>query len=98
VTILTEFFPHIYFGGVCVSFWGPLSWSLIFGLAFATMVTLIVVPALYLMAERSKRKSVIILNHFEMGHALMYVPFLILILRFYMWIRKIKLDYGNLDY
>jgi multidrug efflux pump subunit AcrB len=98
VTLLTEFNPHLYFGGDSVTFWGPLSWTMIFGLAFATMITLIVVPALYLMAERSKRKSIIILDHFEMSRGLMYVPFLILVIRLYMKIRGIKLEYGNLDY
>jgi multidrug efflux pump subunit AcrB len=98
VTLLTEFNPHLYFGGDSVTFWGPLSWTMIFGLAFATVITLVVVPALYLIAERSKRRSIIILDHFEMSRGLMYVPFLILIIRLYMKIRGIKLEYGNLDY
>jgi multidrug efflux pump subunit AcrB len=46
--------PHIYFGGDNVAFWGPLSWTMIFGLGFATFLTLILVPAMYLVSERMK--------------------------------------------
>ncbi|HXP48636.1 MAG TPA: efflux RND transporter permease subunit, partial [Bacteroidia bacterium] len=46
-TLFTEFNPHIFFGGDSVSFWGPLSWTMIFGLSFATFLTLILVPVLY---------------------------------------------------
>jgi len=45
-TIFTELNPHIYFGGDNVAFWGPLAWSIIFGLSFATFLTLMFVPAL----------------------------------------------------
>ena len=48
--------PHIFLGGDNVAFWGPLSWTIIFGLGFATFVTLIVVPVLYLMVEGWKLK------------------------------------------
>ena len=47
VTIFTELNPHIYFGGDNVAFWSPLAWSIIFGLSFATFLTLMFVPALY---------------------------------------------------
>ncbi len=47
VTLFTELNPHIYFGGDNVAFWGPLAWTIIFGLSFATFLTLILVPALY---------------------------------------------------
>lgn len=46
-TIFTELNPHIYFGGDNGAFWGPLAWSIIFGLSFATFLTLMFVPALY---------------------------------------------------
>ena len=45
-TLFTELNPHIYFGGDNVMFWGPLAWSIIFGLSFATFLTLMFVPAL----------------------------------------------------
>jgi len=46
-TLFSELNPHIYFGGDNVAFWGPLVWSIIFGLSFATFLTLMFVPALY---------------------------------------------------
>jgi multidrug efflux pump subunit AcrB len=46
-TLFTELNPHIYFGGDNVAFWSPLAWSIIFGLSFATFLTLMFVPALY---------------------------------------------------
>ncbi|HXC06954.1 MAG TPA: efflux RND transporter permease subunit, partial [Bacteroidia bacterium] len=54
VTLFTELNPHIYFGGDSVAFWGPLSWTMIFGLSFATFLTLILVPVLYLIHARLK--------------------------------------------
>ena len=55
VTLFSEFNPHIYFGGDNVVFWKPLSWTIIFGLAFAFFMTLIIVPSMYLIAERLRR-------------------------------------------
>jgi multidrug efflux pump subunit AcrB len=55
VTLFSELNPHIFFGGDNVVFWKPLSWTIIFGLAFAFFMTLLIVPAMYLMAERLKR-------------------------------------------
>lgn len=89
--------PHLYFGGDSVVFWGPLSWTMIFGLGFATFLTLLLVPAMYLISERLKRKSVIVLTHFGLPTALMYVPFLVLVLRFINYVKGTKLEYGNLD-
>ncbi|MBN1198800.1 MAG: efflux RND transporter permease subunit [Bacteroidales bacterium] len=54
ITLFTEFNPHIYFGGDSVMFWGPLSWTIIFGLSFATFLTLIFLPALYLIDYKMK--------------------------------------------
>jgi multidrug efflux pump len=47
--------PHIFFGGDSVVFWGPLSWTIIFGLIFAFFLTLIMVPSMYIIAERLRR-------------------------------------------
>jgi multidrug efflux pump subunit AcrB len=90
--------PKIFIGGDNVAFFGPLSWTMIFGLLFATVLTLLLIPSMYLITERLKRKSIIILNHFELPTAIMYVPFLILLLRLVLKIQGKKLDYGNLDY
>ena len=97
-TLLTQGNPHIYFGGDNVIFWGPLSWTMIFGLGFATFLTLLLVPAMYLIAERLKRKSLIILEHFGMPKSAMYIPFYILVCRGILLIQGKKLDYGDLDH
>ncbi|HMC99131.1 MAG TPA: efflux RND transporter permease subunit, partial [Ferruginibacter sp.] len=47
--------PKIFFGGDSVVFWGPLSWTIIFGLLFAFFLTLIMVPSMYLIGERLRR-------------------------------------------
>jgi len=56
VTLFTEFDPHIFFGGDNVAFWGPLSWTMIFGLIFGTFLTLFFVPVMYLLTTKSKEK------------------------------------------
>jgi multidrug efflux pump subunit AcrB len=53
-TLLAHGDPHIFFGGDSVAFWGPLSWTIIFGLVFATFVTLIILPVMYLLGHRVK--------------------------------------------
>ena len=55
-TLFSELNPHIYFGGDNVAFWGPLVWSIIFGLSFATFLTLMFVPALYELDHVTKLK------------------------------------------
>jgi multidrug efflux pump len=55
ITLFSELNPHIFFGGDSVVFWKPLSWTIIFGLAFAFFMTLLIVPSMYLIAERLKR-------------------------------------------
>lgn len=56
VTLFTEFNPHIFFGGDNVAFWGPLSWTMIFGLLFGTVLTLILVPVMYLLIFKLKER------------------------------------------
>jgi multidrug efflux pump subunit AcrB len=53
-TLFTEFNPHIFFGGDSASLWSPLAWTMIYGLIFATILTLIVVPAMCLLSFRLK--------------------------------------------
>lgn len=55
VTLFSDLDPNIFFGGDNAVFWNPLSWTIIFGLMFAFFMTLLVVPAMYLIAERLKR-------------------------------------------
>jgi len=45
--LFTEYRPDIYFGGDQVLFWGPISWTVIFGLTFSTFLTLVIVPVMY---------------------------------------------------
>jgi len=47
MTLFSDLDPQIFFGGDTVAFWNPLAWTIIFGLSFATFLTLIVVPAMY---------------------------------------------------
>ena len=56
VTMFTELDPKIYFGGDSVAFWGPLSWTIVFGLSFATFITLILVPVMYQISEQTKAR------------------------------------------
>lgn len=55
VTMFTDWDPNIFFGGDNAVFWKPLSWTIIWGLIFAFFMTLIMVPGMYLMAERLRR-------------------------------------------
>ena len=43
---------EFYMGGDNASFWGPMAWTVIYGLVFATFLTLIIVPVMYLLADR----------------------------------------------
>ena len=54
-SLLTELNPHLFFGGDSVVFWGPLSWTIIFGLIFSFFLTLVMVPSMYLISERLRR-------------------------------------------
>jgi Cu/Ag efflux pump CusA len=56
VGLFTHFEPHIHFGGDNVAFWGPLSWTMIFGLSFATFLTLILVPVMLFISNNIKNK------------------------------------------
>ena len=65
-TLLADLNPHLHFGGDNVMFFGPLSWTIIFGLSFATFLTLVLIPVMYfviysLKIRRQRRKS----NHYS---------------------------------
>ena len=53
-TLFTELDPQIYIGGDNVVFWGPLAWTVIYGLFVATFLTLVVVPILFYLITRFK--------------------------------------------
>jgi multidrug efflux pump subunit AcrB len=56
VTLFSDFDAHLYFGGDNVAFWGPLSWTMIFGLGFATFLTLILVPCMLLIGDSNSKR------------------------------------------
>jgi multidrug efflux pump subunit AcrB len=57
-TLFARLDPQIYFGGDNATFWNPLAMTIIFGLSFATILTLVVVPAMYtIIFVRRKKKS-----------------------------------------
>ena len=51
-TLFSSFDPQFYVGGDNAAFWGPMAWTVIFGLTFATFLTLVVVPVMYLLADK----------------------------------------------
>ena len=53
-TFLTDLNPHIYLGGDNVIFWGPLAWTIIFGLTYATILTLVMVPVMFFLVSKWK--------------------------------------------
>ena len=53
-SLFTSLDPKIYIGGDNVIFWGPLAWTVIFGLIVATFLTLIIVPVLFFISYRIK--------------------------------------------
>ncbi len=83
VTLFTKFNPHIFFGGDSVAFWGPLSWTMIFGLGFATLVTLLLVPVMYLMAYNRKERAKKVLAYHGLFHGLMYLPFVVPVIKIF---------------
>jgi multidrug efflux pump len=61
-TLFADLNPHLHFGGDNVMFFGPLSWTIVFGLSFATFLTLIMIPVMYIVIysrniRRQRRKS-----------------------------------------
>ncbi|MGM0530601.1 MAG: efflux RND transporter permease subunit [Bacteroidota bacterium] len=64
-TLLSEFDPQIYFGGNMANFWGPISWTVIFGLTFATFLTLVIVPVMYRISIVIQKR---LLKLFNMEH------------------------------
>ena len=55
--LFTEYKPDIFFGGEQVLFWGPISWTVIFGLSFSTFLTLIIVPVMYRLTTLAQKRT-----------------------------------------
>ncbi len=52
IGLLNNFDPNFYVGGDNANFWGPMAWTVIFGLIFATFLTLVIVPVMYLLSDK----------------------------------------------
>ena len=53
-TFLSHLDPEFFIGGDNAALWGPMAWTIIYGLTFATFLTLVVVPVMYWLAYRGK--------------------------------------------
>ena len=62
-SLLSNFDPKIYVGGVMTGIWGPISWTVIFGLSFATFLTLIIVPVMYRITTVIQKKAIILIGN-----------------------------------
>ena len=56
-TLFASLDPQIYWGGDNAAFWNPLAWTIIFGLTFTTVLTLVVVPAMYTLSYVRRREK-----------------------------------------
>lgn len=56
ITLYSDYDPQFFIGGDNVMFFGPLSWTVIFGLSFATFLTLVVVPVTFLLIYTLKKR------------------------------------------
>ena len=54
VGLLTNYDPNIFIGGDNNMFFSPMAWTIIYGLTFATFLTLVIIPAMYLSLYRFK--------------------------------------------
>ena len=52
--LISDLNPHVYMGGDNVIFWAPLAWTIIFGLTYATVLTLVMVPVMFYLVKRTK--------------------------------------------
>lgn len=57
-SLFTHLDPKIFIGGDSVVFWGPLAWTIIFGLIFSFFLTLLMIPSMYIISERLRRPMV----------------------------------------
>jgi len=57
-SLLAEYDPKMYIGGDNNIFWKPMSWAIIYGLTFATFLTLVIVPVMMWYLTRANYKWV----------------------------------------
>ncbi len=56
IKFFSTYNADFYLGGDNVAFWGPMSWTIIFGLTFATFLTLVIVPIMYQFFAKINRR------------------------------------------
>ena len=61
-TLISQSDPQIFIGGDNTAMWGPMAWTIIYGLSFATFLTLVVVPTMYWLAYLISSKFRSLLN------------------------------------
>jgi len=61
-TFISDLDPNFFLGGDNAKIWGPMAWTVIYGLSFATFLTLVVVPVMYWLAYRMKIKTFRLIN------------------------------------
>ncbi|MDG1350705.1 MAG: efflux RND transporter permease subunit [Crocinitomicaceae bacterium] len=54
VGLFSSYEPNIFLGGDNNMFFAPMAWTIIYGLTFATFLTLIILPAVYLLSYKFK--------------------------------------------
>ena len=60
--LFRSFEPNLYFGGPQVLFWGPMAWTVIFGLTFSTFLTLVIVPVMYRLTTLMQKRMIHLVN------------------------------------
>jgi multidrug efflux pump subunit AcrB len=61
-TLVTDLNPNLFIGGDNTAIWGPMAWTVIYGLVFATFLTLVIIPVMYWLAYRVKRRFLLALR------------------------------------
>ena len=51
-TLVSRLDPQVFIGGDNTAIWGPMAWTVIYGLIFATFLTLVVVPVMFWLAYK----------------------------------------------
>jgi multidrug efflux pump subunit AcrB len=54
IGLITDYDPNMFIGGDNNMFFSPMAWTIIYGLTFATFLTLVIIPAMYLSLYRFK--------------------------------------------
>jgi multidrug efflux pump subunit AcrB len=54
VGLFSSYEPNIFLGGDNNMFFAPMAWTIIYGLTFATFLTLVILPAVYLLSYKFK--------------------------------------------